>query len=59
MLFRSPDFLDKFSDLSIVYSVSMVDGITRVGAINESQLQAVRDHLFSLGELMSIEGLHS
>lgn len=56
---HSPDFLDKFSDPSIVYSVSMVDGITRVGKINESQLQAVRDHLFSLGELMSIEGLHS
>lgn len=56
---HSPDFLDKFSAPSIVYSVSMVDGITRVGAISEIQLQAVRDHLFSLGELMSIEGLHS
>ena len=56
---HSPDFLDKFSDPSVVYSVNMIDGITRAGPINESQLQAVRDHLFSLGELMAIEGLHS
>jgi len=56
---HSPDFLDKFGDPSVVYSVNMVDGITRAGPINENQLQAVRDHLFSLGELMSIEGLHS
>jgi predicted ATPase len=56
---HSPDFLDKFSDPSVVYSVNMIDGITRAGPINESQLHAVRDHLFSLGELMAIEGLHS
>ncbi len=56
---HSPDFLDKFSAPSVVYSVNMIDGITRAGPINESQLQAVRDHLFSLGELMAIEGLHS
>jgi predicted ATPase len=56
---HSPDFLDKFSDPSVVFSVNMNDGITRAGPIQESQLQAVRDHLFSLGELMAIEGLHS
>ncbi len=56
---HSPDFLDKFSDSSVVFSVNMNDGITIAGPIQESQLQAVRDHLFSLGELMAIEGLHS
>lgn len=56
---HSPDFLDKFNDPSVVFSVNMNDGITRSGPIQESQLQAVRDHLFSLGELMAIEGLHS
>lgn len=55
---HSPDFLDKFNDPSVVFSVNMNDGITRSGPIQESQLQAVRDHLFSLGELMAIEGLH-
>jgi predicted ATPase len=56
---HSPDFLDKFNDPSVVFSVNMNDGITRSGPIQESQLKAVRDHLFSLGELMAIEGLHS
>jgi predicted ATPase len=56
---HSPDFLDKFSDPSVVFSVNMRDGITIAGPIQESQLQAVRDHLFSLGELMAMEGLHS
>jgi len=56
---HSPDFLDKFSDPSVVFSVNMNDGITMAGPIQESQLQAVRDHLFSLGELMAMEGLHS
>lgn len=56
---HSPDYLDKFNDPSVVFSVNMNDGITRSGPIQESQLQAVRDHLFSLGELMAIEGLHS
>lgn len=56
---HSPDFLDKFDDPTAVLSVNMIDGVTHIGAISPSQLQAVRDRLFSLGELMTIEGLHS
>ncbi len=54
---HSPEFLDRFKPEQII-AVEMQDGITKAGNLNESQLRAVRDRLFGLGELMSIEGIH-
>ena len=55
---HSPDLVDKFDDPESVLAVDMVDGLTRMGSVTEDQRQAVKDRLFTLGELMSIEGLH-
>lgn len=55
---HSPELLDKFDDPGVVMAVEMENGVTRIGPINEDQRDAVRDRLFSLGELMSMEGLH-
>ena len=54
---HSPEFLDYFRPEQIV-AVELQDGITKAGKLNESQLNAARDRLFTLGELMSIEGIH-
>lgn len=54
---HSPELLDRLSDPSVVYAVDQVDGITRVGPVNEDQVDAVRKRLFTLGELMAAEGL--
>jgi predicted ATPase len=56
---HSPELLDKFADPAVVLAVEMHDGVTRIGPISEDQLSAVRERLFSLGELMSVEGLHT
>jgi len=56
---HSPELLDKFNDPQVVYSVEMDGGITKIAPINQGQLRAVRDRLFTLGELMSREGLHA
>lgn len=55
---HSPDLLDRFEDPDAVLAVEMKDGVTHVGHISEHQRQAVRQRLFTLGELMSVEGLH-
>ena len=54
---HSPEFLDQFRPEQIV-AVELQDGITKAGKLNESQLTAARERLFTLGELMSIEGIH-
>ena len=54
---HSPEFLDQFQPEQIV-AVELQDGITKAGKLNESQLNAARERLFTLGELMSIEGIH-
>ena len=54
---HSPEFLDYFRPEQIV-AVELQDGITKAGKLNESQLNAARERLFTLGELMSIEGIH-
>ena len=54
---HSPEFLDQFQPEQIV-AVELQDGITKTGKLNESQLNAARERLFTLGELMSIEGIH-
>ena len=54
---HSPEFLDYFRPEQIV-AVELQDGITKASKLNESQLNAARERLFTLGELMSIEGIH-
>lgn len=54
---HSPDFLNHFRPEQIV-AVELEDGITKAGKLSESQLSAARERLFTLGELMSIEGIH-
>ncbi len=56
---HSPDLLDQF-DPDVIRVVEMDDrGVTTVSPLSPTQVNAVRDHLFTLGQLMSIEGLHS
>jgi predicted ATPase len=55
---HSPHLLDQF-DPADVRSVELHDGKTVVGPVSSLQLQAVRDRLFSLGELLISEGVHS
>lgn len=54
---HSPEFLDYFQPEEII-AVGLQDGITKAGKLNKSQLNAARERLFTLGELMSIEGIH-
>lgn len=53
---HSPDLIDQFrtEHLRVVKSI---DGFTEVGKVSRNQAEAVRRHLFSPGELHSIEGL--
>lgn len=55
---HSPEFLDKFRDPRVVIAAEMEEGVTKLGPVDEVQLQAVYERLFTLGELMSVEGLH-
>ncbi len=54
---HSPEFLDQFQPEQII-AVELDGGITKAGELHKSQLNAARDRLFTLGELMSIEGIH-
>lgn len=54
---HSPDLLDHFKPEE-VRAVGMVDGRTEVSAIGTTQASAVRDRLFTLGDLLVSEGLH-
>jgi predicted ATPase len=56
---HSPEFLDKFDDPNVVKAVVLDKGVTHVGPVHPDQIAAVRARLFSLGELMQVEGLHS
>ena len=53
---HSPDLIDQFrtEDLRIVH---VMDGFTKIGQVSRVQSEAVRKHLFSAGELHSMEGL--
>jgi predicted ATPase len=55
---HSPHLLDQF-DPADIRSVELQEGKTIVGPVNPIQIGAVRDRLFSLGELLVSEGLHS
>lgn len=54
---HSPDFIDYFQPEDII-AVELIDGNTSARHIRKSQLNAVKDDLMTLGELMSIEGIH-
>lgn len=53
---HSPDFIDRFP-LECIRAVEFVDGETRIGKVSERQASAVRDRLFTPGELHRMEGL--
>lgn len=55
---HSPHLLDQF-DPGNVRSVELQEGRTIVSPINPTQVEVVRERLFSLGELLVSEGLHS
>ena len=53
---HSPDFIDRFP-IECIKAVEFVDGETQVGKVSKRQASAVRQRLFTLGELHSMEGL--
>ncbi len=54
---HSPELVDRFAPENVM-AVDLEGTVTRVGPVSAHQRQAVKDRLFSLGELMSVEGLH-
>ncbi|MCP4659464.1 MAG: AAA family ATPase [bacterium] len=54
---HSPQMVDHF-DPDTIRTATLGDGVTAIQPLHADQKRAVRDHLFSLGELMAIEGLH-
>lgn len=54
---HSPHFIDQFEPEEI-RAVEMIDNVTRVSTIADAQRNAVRERLFTLGELMTVEGLY-
>ena len=53
---HSPDLIDRLP-IESLRAVQIVDGSTKVGPVSETQAAAVRDGLFTSGELHSMEGL--
>jgi len=53
---HSPDLLSHF-DPESVFAVEMVDGVTKVSGVAQAQVDSVREGLFTLGEMMSMEGI--
>lgn len=53
---HSPDLISRFSPAQLRV-VERESGITRIGPVEETQLRAIRQRLFSAGELMRMEGL--
>ena len=54
---HSPELINLFP-IESIRAVSAEDGITRVGRVAEHQMNAVKEDLFSPGELHSMQGLH-
>jgi predicted ATPase len=54
---HSPNLLDQFS-ADQIRTVELHNGLTKVAAVSSTQMSAVQDRLFTLGELMVSEGLH-
>ena len=53
---HSPDLIDRFP-VECIRAVEFVDGETKVGEVSNRQASAVKERLFTLGELHSMEGL--
>ncbi|MGQ9626407.1 MAG: AAA family ATPase [Anaerolineae bacterium] len=53
---HSPDLISRFDPASLRV-VEMVQGVTKIGEVDEAQLRAVKERLFSPGGLLRIEGL--
>ena len=53
---HSPDLIDRFSP-EVLRVVEKVDGETVVGPVRKGQREAVKQKLFSTGDLMRMEGL--
>ncbi len=53
---HSPDLIDRLP-IDSLRAVQIEDGCTKVGPVSETQAEAVRDGLFTSGELHSMEGL--
>ena len=53
---HSPDLIDRFP-IECIRAVEFVDGETKVGEVSNRQASAVKERLFTLGELHSMEGL--
>jgi hypothetical protein len=54
---HSPNLLDQFPP-EVVKAVEWSEGKTTVDAISPHQIDAVKERLFTLGELLTSEGLH-
>lgn len=52
---HSPELVDKFSPDEI-HALDLINGVTKISRISESQKKVVRERLFSMSELMSMEG---
>lgn len=53
---HSPDLIDQFS-VDSLRVVDTVAGVTTIGNVSKSQIRAVRENLFSPGDLHRMEGL--
>ncbi len=53
---HSPDLISQFS-VDQLRAVELVQGITEIGEVHEVQRQALKEKLFSAGDLLRIEGL--
>ena len=53
---HSPDLIDRLP-IESLRAVQMEDGCTEVGTVSETQSEAVKEGLFTAGELHSMEGL--
>jgi predicted ATPase len=53
---HSPELIDRLP-IECIRAVESVDGVTRVGMVAEHQREAVRNELFSPGDLHRMEGL--
>ena len=53
---HSPDLIARF-DPDVIRVVEKVDGQTKIGKLEQHQIDVIRDHLFDAGELLFMEGL--
>lgn len=53
---QSPDLISRFN-IDELRVVERINGITQIGLVDEMQREAVREQLFSAGDLLRIEGL--